>query len=60
VIPPDPWADVGQHPTLGREEFGNRWLLLTGDARWWTAWLPLRRPLERECMGMVFILVTRT
>ena len=33
TLPPDPWADVGGALPWGREGFGNRWLLLTGEER---------------------------
>jgi hypothetical protein len=32
-IPNDPWADTGQALPYGREAFGERWLLLTGEER---------------------------
>ena len=33
VVPPDPWADAGQRLPWGQEDFGDRWLLLTGAER---------------------------
>jgi hypothetical protein len=33
TIPNDPWAGVGRALPYGREEFGERWLLLTGEER---------------------------
>jgi Eco57I restriction-modification methylase len=33
TIPNDPWAGVGRALPYGREEFGERWLLLTGKER---------------------------
>lgn len=33
VMPPDPWADAGQRLSWGCEDFGDRWLLLTGAER---------------------------
>jgi len=32
-MPPDPWADAGQRLPWGCEDFGDRWLLLTGAER---------------------------
>jgi Eco57I restriction-modification methylase len=32
-IPSDPWADAGRALPYGREAFGERWLLLTGEER---------------------------
>jgi hypothetical protein len=32
-IPDDPWADAARALPYGREEFGDRWLLLTGEER---------------------------
>ncbi|MGI8570675.1 MAG: Eco57I restriction-modification methylase domain-containing protein [Methylocella sp.] len=32
-IPDDPWADAGRALSYGREAFGERWLLLTGEER---------------------------
>ena len=32
-VPDRPWADVGQALRYGREQFGDRWLLLTGEER---------------------------
>ncbi len=32
-IPDDPWGGVGRALVYGRQEFGERWLLLTGEAR---------------------------
>lgn len=33
VVSPDPWADVAQQLEWGKEQFGDRWLLLTGVER---------------------------
>lgn len=33
TIPDDPWADPSRALAYGREEFGERWLLLTGEER---------------------------
>ncbi len=33
LVPPDPWADAGQQLAWGREMFGDRWLMLTGEER---------------------------
>lgn len=32
-IPDDPWSDAGRALPYGRQEFGERWLLLTGEER---------------------------
>ena len=32
-VPDDPWSGVGRALAYGRQEFGERWLLLTGDER---------------------------
>ncbi len=33
VVPPNPFMDAGRALPYGRQEFGTRWLLLTGDER---------------------------